>query len=91
MILRDAIDAYVAWRQAHGARFISSAQVLRYFCKHVGENIGCDAVGEADVLSFLAGNGRLTRYRANKYGALAGVLPLCDQPWLRDPVSASGT
>ena len=72
MILRDAIDAYISWRQTHGARFITSARLLHYFCKHVGANIGCDAVGEADVLRFLAGTGPLTRYRANKYGALAG-------------------
>ena len=72
MILRDAIDAYVAWRQAHGARFITSARLLHSFCRQVGGGIGCDAVGEADVLRFLAGNGPLTRYRANKYGALAG-------------------
>ena len=72
MILRDAINDYIAWRQAHGAKFLSSASVLHCFCKHVGGNIGCDAVVEADVLSFLAGNGSLTRYRANKYGALAG-------------------
>ena len=69
MTLRDATDAYIAWRQAHGARFISSARVLHYFCNHVGRDIGCDAVGEADVLRFLAGKGPLTRYRANKYGA----------------------
>ena len=72
MILRDAINAYVAWRQAHGARFIGSARVLHYFCRHVGGDIGCDAVEEADVLRFLAGTGPLTRSRANKYGALAG-------------------
>ena len=72
MTLRDAIDAYIAWQQAHGARFITSARMLHCFCKHVGEGIGCDAVGEADVLSFLGGKGPLTRYRANKYGALAG-------------------
>ena len=72
MILRDAIDAYIAWRQAHGARFITSARLLHSFCHHVGGDIGCDAVEEADVLRFLAGNGPLTRSRANKYGALAG-------------------
>ena len=72
MNLRDAIDRYIAWRQAHGARFDTGARVLHYFCKHVGGNIGCNAVGEADVLSFLAGNRPLTRYRANKYSALAG-------------------
>ena len=26
MILRDAIDHYVAWRRAHGARFVTSAR-----------------------------------------------------------------
>ena len=72
MILRDAINAYVAWRQAHGARFITSARLLQSFCRHVGDDIGCDAVEEADVLRFLAGTGPLTRSRANKYGALAG-------------------
>ena len=72
MTLRDAIDAYVAWRQAHGARFIGSARLLHSFCRHVGGDIGCDAVEEADVHRFLAGSGPLTRSRANKYGALAG-------------------
>ena len=72
MILRDAIDAYIAWRQAHDARFDTGARLLHYFCKHVGGDIGCDAVAEADVLRFLSGNGALTRYRANKYSALTG-------------------
>ena len=72
MTLLEAIDAYIDWRQAHGARFITSAQVLHRFCAHVGGDIDCDAVREEDVLGFLAGNRPLTRYRANKYGALAG-------------------
>ena len=72
MILRDAITDYIAWRQAHGAKFHSSASVLHCFRKHVGGHTGCDAAAVADVLGFLAGNGSLTRYRANKYGALAG-------------------
>ena len=72
MILRDAIDDYVAWRRAHGARFITSARVLYRFCKRVPDHLYCDAVTERDVRQFLAGNGPLTRYRANKYGALAG-------------------
>ena len=38
MILRDAINDYIAWRQAHGAKFHSSASVLHCFCKHVGGN-----------------------------------------------------
>ena len=72
MILRDAINDYIAWRQAHGAKFDTSTCLLHQFCEHAGGNIGCDAVAEADVLGFLAGKGSLTRYRANKYGALAG-------------------
>ena len=72
MILRDAIDRYIAWRQDHGARFDTTGHMLRCFCRHVGEHIRCDAVTEADVLGFLIGNGPLTRYRANKYSALTG-------------------
>ena len=72
MTLRDSIERYIAWRRAHGAKFVTSAGLLHCFCKHVGGNLDCDAVGEAEVLSFLAGNGPLTRSRANKYGALAG-------------------
>ena len=35
MILRDAIDHYVAWRRTHGARFITSARALYQFRKGV--------------------------------------------------------
>ena len=72
MILQDAIERYIAWRQAHGARFDTTGRLLHCFCKHVGERIDCDAVTEAHVLRFLAGNRPLTRYRANKYSALTG-------------------
>ena len=44
----------------------------RGFCEHVGGNVECDAVGEAQAVSYLAGNGPFTRSRANNYGALAG-------------------
>ena len=33
MILREAIDHYVAWRRTHGARFITTARALCQFCK----------------------------------------------------------
>ena len=58
MILRDAINHYIAWHQAHGAKFHSSVRLLHRFCEHVGGNIGCDAVAEADVLSSLPAQGR---------------------------------
>ena len=72
MILRDSIDRYVAWRQAHGARFITSARTLYQFSKGLPECICCDAVTEDDISRFLAGAEPLTRWRANKYAALAG-------------------
>ena len=72
MILRDSIDRYVAWRQAHGARFIISARTLYQFSRGFPDCFCCDAVTEDDIRRFLAGAGPLTRSRANKYGALAG-------------------
>ena len=72
MRLRDAIDRYIGWRQAHGTKFRSGAEVLHLFSKHLDGEIGCDAVTHAQVRTFLAGNGPLTRYRAIKYGVLAG-------------------
>lgn len=72
MMLRDAVNDYIAWRQAHGAKFDTGAYLLHRFLKHVGGSVGCDAVSQADVLDFLAGKGPLTRYRASKYGVLAG-------------------
>jgi integrase len=72
MTLQEAIDQYIAWRQAHGAKYESSAGVLRRFLRSVNGAADCDAVTTAQVLVFLAGNGRLTRYRENKYYALTG-------------------
>jgi site-specific recombinase XerD len=72
MILRDAIDHYVTWRRAHGARFITTARALYLFCQSVPEHVCCDAVTEREVRRFLDGTGPLTRWRAGKYGALAG-------------------
>ena len=67
MTLGDAVDDYIAWRRTHGAKFHSSGRLLHRFCEHVGRNISCRAVCEADALGFLAGKGPLTSYRAVKY------------------------
>ena len=72
MMLRDAVNDYIDWRQAHGAKFHAGAYLLHRFRKHIGGSAACDAVAQADVLTFLAGRGPLTRYRASKYSALAG-------------------
>jgi site-specific recombinase XerD len=72
MRLREAIEQYILWRQAHGAKFTTGANLLRHFLGYADGEATCDAVTTAQVLAFLAGKGPLTRHRENKYYALAG-------------------
>jgi site-specific recombinase XerD len=72
MTLREAIEQYVLWRQAHGAKFTAARNLLRQFLRHANGDARCDAVTAAQVLAFLAGKGPLTRHRENKHYALAG-------------------
>jgi integrase len=71
MILREAINRYVLWRQAHGAKFTTASSLLRRFLGHADGDDVCDAVTMGQVLSYLA-EGPATRLRQNKYYALAG-------------------
>ena len=66
------MQQYIEWRQSHGAKFGSVAVTLNIFVNSIGKDIGCDAVTNAQVCAFLAGNGPLTQYRARKYSALSG-------------------
>jgi site-specific recombinase XerD len=72
MILREAIEQYIASRRAHGAKFTTAANLLRHFLGYADGDAACDAVTAVQVLAFLAGKGPLTRHRENKYYALAG-------------------
>ena len=72
MILREAIERYVLWRRAHGAKFTTGANLLRRFLDHADGDAACDAVTTAQVLAYLAGDGRPTRHRENRHYALAG-------------------
>ena len=72
MTLREAIEQYILWRKAHGAKFTTGANLLRQFLEHADGDAECAAVSTAQVLTFLAGKGPLTRHRENKYYALAG-------------------
>ena len=72
MTLREAIEQYILWRRAHGAKFTTGANLLRHFLRYADGDAACDAVTTAQVLAFLAGKGPLTRHRENKYYALAG-------------------
>jgi hypothetical protein len=44
MMLREAIEQYIVWRQAHGAKFTSEAGVLRRFLGYADGHAACDAV-----------------------------------------------
>ena len=73
MTLQDAIDRYTQWQRSHGVKFETGADMLERFAKGIDGEIACDAVTRSQILAYLAGNGgRLTRYRENKYCALAG-------------------
>lgn len=72
MMLRDAIRQYIAWRRAHGAKFSNGAYTLQRFLNSIDMEVDCDAVTPAQVARFLSGNGRLTRYRSEKYCVLSG-------------------
>ena len=65
MKLRDAVDRYVAWQRDHGAKFRSSAETLDTFCRRIGEDRDCDAVGEDEIRRFLTGAGRIEDWRAS--------------------------
>ena len=72
MNLQGAMDKYIEWQRSHGAKFETSADTLLRFAKGIDGEVDCDAVTRTQVLDYLAGNGPMTRYRENKYCALAG-------------------
>lgn len=72
MMLREAIEQYIFWRRAHGAKFATGSDILHHFLQYVDGNAPCDVVSTKQVLAFLAGQGALTRNRENKYYALVG-------------------
>ena len=72
MILQHAIDEYIAWQRAHGSKFITGAAILKRFLNNVDGQMSCDAIGDAEVSTFLSANGRRTGYPVTKRSALAG-------------------
>lgn len=72
MKVGDAIDHYVEWRQAQGAKFTTARNLLRQFRRYVGDETECYDISRDQVLAFLVGQGAGTRHRDNKAYALAG-------------------
>lgn len=72
MTLREVIERYILWRQAHGAKFATGTNLLCHFLGYADGDATCDAVTTTQVLAFLSGKGPLARHRENKYYVLAG-------------------
>ena len=53
MILRDAIDQYIAWRRAHGAELRAQIYHLKLFLKSVDGEVNCDAIATDRFAPFL--------------------------------------
>ncbi len=69
MTLRAAIDQYIAWRQAQGARFRSMAYMLRSYCRSVGDEVGSHEVRDEQASAFL--ERPASSYRDYKYSGLS--------------------
>lgn len=69
MMLADVVQAYVAFKQALGLRFVSEANLLRAFCRALGA-IEAAAVTPEAVRAFLAGSGPVTPFWHLKYRVL---------------------
>ena len=73
MTLREAIEQYILWRKAHGAKFTTGANLLRQLPRTCRR--GCRmrrGQPRRRFWPFWRATGPLTRHRENKYYALAG-------------------
>lgn len=69
MKLATLVTTYVAFKRSLGMRFISDANLLRAYCRAMGE-IDVAAVAPGAVRAFLAGTGPVTTYWHQKYKSL---------------------
>ncbi len=72
MTLATLTAEYIAYRQAGGTDFRSTAQVLGTFCRAVGGGREVVTVEDGALRAFLDGPGPLTRYWHKKHSALLG-------------------
>lgn len=72
MKLSQVVADYVSFNQDIGMRYRSEAEVLRSFCKAMG-NIEIEEINSAQVEAFLTGTGPITVFWHRKYGILNGI------------------
>jgi integrase len=67
--LTTVVSKYILLQRSSGMRFITTAQVLEFYCRAMGD-IDVSAVNPQTVSRFLLGKGRLTRTWHQKHGIL---------------------
>jgi len=72
MTLQSAVEQYTAFRKTLGERFRTNAQVLKAFCRVIGEDAALADVSPETVSAFLAGTGPLTASWRVRHNALLG-------------------
>lgn len=74
MRLEEMTEAYIAFRQSIGEKFLTNAIVLRSFVRHAGASAYPKELTVKTCSDFIyAPNGRLTANSRIKYGALKGM------------------
>ncbi len=66
MKLHDLVETYIDFKRSLGMRFRSDADVLRAFCRAMGE-LAVEDVKPEPVLAFIAGTGPVTAYWLQKF------------------------
>ncbi len=72
MKLHVVVSRYVAFRKSLGERFHNNEEMLKSFCRALGNRIDVSEVRGDQVDAFLAGTGPLTRSWHVKHSALLG-------------------
>lgn len=71
MKLSEVVSAYVSYKRSLGMRFVTEARTLKSFVRTLGD-MDMDQVNSAQIHTYLAGNGPVTRYWQRKLDALRG-------------------
>jgi site-specific recombinase XerD len=72
MTLQSMVEQYAAFRKTLGERFRVNGQVLKAFCRAMGQSANLADVSSEKVSAFLAGQGPLTATWHVKHNALLG-------------------
>ena len=90
MTLREAIEQYIVWRRAHGAKFTTGANLLRQFLGYADGDAACDAGHHSAGPGLSGGQGSTDPAPREQVLCPCRLLAPCNQPWPCDPLAAAG-